>query len=84
MGPGDSEFAEFDQGGAVFVVRQRIQAGDGAGGVVAGEVGGIVQGAGSLDGGTDALQVLAAALLDGLAYQRGLLLGAVAHGDDQR
>ena len=84
MGAGDGALVQFDQRIAVLAGRQRVQAGDGAGGVLAGLAGGVVQRAGGFHGGEDGVEVLDAALLDGLAHQRGLFRGAFAHGVDQR
>src|SRR5690606_8302578 len=84
VGAGDGEAAQFDQGSAVGVVRQGVEAGDGLVGVLTGEAGGVVQGAAGLHGSADALQVLDAAFLDRAAHQGGLLGTAFAHGVDQR
>src|SRR5690606_15116523 len=81
---GDGEAAQLDQRVAVFTGWQRVQAGDGAFGVVTGESCGVIQGAGSVDRSPDAFQVFDTAFLNGVAYQGGLLLGAFTHGVDQR
>ena len=60
MRAGDSEPGQFDQRVAELVVRQNLQTVDGALGVVTGEAGGVVQCAGSFNGGTQTLATVPA------------------------
>ena len=72
----DGETAQFDQRVAVFTGRQHVQAGNGAFGVVAGELRGVLQRASGIHGGADAFQVFDTAFLNGAAYQGSLFFGA--------
>ena len=84
VGPGYGELGEFDECVPVAVVRDRLEAGDRAVGMLPSQLRGVAERTRGFDGLTDVLEILDAAFLDGAAYQAGLGFGALAHGVDQR